>query len=72
MAARDDRAEGPEEDNQPGDGGPVEAARLVSEAAAELAQLSRRHGLDMLAHLLEMARLEADDMRRRTVDPKLN
>lgn len=74
MAAREDRTDrpqsgrdnGPQDDDQPGDGGPNEAARFVSETTAELAQLSRRHGLDMLAHLLEMARLEADDIARRS------
>lgn len=36
-----------------------EAAAYVAELGADLAQIARKHRLDMLAYLLEMARLEA-------------
>ncbi|MBN8982374.1 MAG: hypothetical protein J0I29_14025 [Rhizobiales bacterium] len=60
-----------DEDEQPGDGGPAEAARFVSRQAGELAQLSRIHGHDMLAYLLDMAKLEADEIARRDLTSKL-
>lgn len=65
MAARDPRSDIADSDAVPGDGGPAEAASFISETVAELAQLSQRHGLGMLTHLLEMTRLEADDIVRR-------
>ena len=71
MAAREDPNERPEAVEEPGDGGPGEAARFVSTSAGELAQLSRRHGLDMLGYLLEMAQLEADEIVRRDLTAKL-
>ena len=71
MAAREDPSERPDEDDEPGDGGPGEAARFVSRGAGELAQLSRRHGHEMLAYLLDMAQMEADDIVRRDVTSKL-
>ena len=71
MAAREDPNERPEAVDEPGDGGPGEAARFVSTSAGELAQLSRRHGLDMLGYLLEMAQLEADEIVRRHIKPEL-
>ncbi len=64
MAARDSHSDVLRTDSLARDGGPVEAARIISEAVAELAQLSRCHRLDMLAHLLDMARLEADEFVR--------
>ncbi|MES2600291.1 MAG: hypothetical protein V4602_05715 [Pseudomonadota bacterium] len=69
MAARDNRSDVMRADSLSGDGGPAEAASVISEAVAELAQLSRRHRLDMLAHLLDMARLEADEFVRRRLKP---
>ncbi len=65
MATREDRSDPPPHDDEPGDGGPAEAARFISESVHELAQLARRHNLDTLGHLLEMARLEADEIVRR-------
>ena len=65
MADRDPRSDARPSHVVSAGGGPVEAASLVAEAVAELAQLSRRHRLDMLAHLLEMAKLEADEFLRR-------
>ena len=38
---------------------PVETARYVAEFSAELAFLARQAKLDLLAYLLDMARLEA-------------
>ncbi len=64
MAVRDNRNDVLPSDAIEGGGGPAEAASLISEAVAELIQLSRRHRLDMLAHLLEMAKLEADEFVR--------
>lgn len=47
------------------DGGPVEAAAFVARAAGELAQLARQHRLDILAYLLDMAQLEAQEIAQR-------
>lgn len=65
MTARDSRSDFIPADSVARDGSPVEAASFISGAVAELAQLSRRHRLGMLAHLLDMAQLEADDIVRR-------
>jgi hypothetical protein len=51
------------------DGSPVEAASFIAETVADLGLLARRHGLHMLAHLLDMARLEADDFVRKQARP---
>jgi hypothetical protein len=40
------------------------AANYVAELSAELATLARRHGLDALAYILDMARLEAENANR--------
>lgn len=48
------------------DGGPMEAAEYVSQAVGELSQLARTHQLGMLAYLLDMAKLEADETLRRS------
>lgn len=49
------------DNDQPlGDGGPVEAAHYIKGAVSDLARLARRHRLDMLAYLLDMAHLEAE------------
>jgi hypothetical protein len=50
--------------DEPGDGGPDEAAAFIAEAAAALARLPRRHRLGMLVHLLEMAQMEAEERVR--------
>lgn len=42
----------------------LEAAIFMAELTAELADIARRHHLDVLAYLLEMARLEAEHVRR--------
>lgn len=39
-------------------------ATYIAELAANLAELARGHGLDALAYILEMARLEAESAIR--------
>jgi hypothetical protein len=64
MAASERRSH-PEEATKPvGDGGPTEAARFIAEAVAELATMARRHRLDTLGFLLDMAQLEAEEQVR--------
>ena len=48
-----------------GNGGPEEAALHIKSAIAELSQMARLHGLDMLGYLLDMAHMEADEIVRR-------
>jgi hypothetical protein len=48
--------------SEQGVGGPenkAEAAAYVAELTADLARIARRHGLDTLGYILDMARLEA-------------
>jgi len=45
------------------------AANYVAAMSADLALLARRHGLDTLSYLLEMARLEAENIGRHTNGP---
>ena len=60
-AAKDFRSR----DHEPhGEGGPEEAAAFIAETTAELVQLARLHGLEMLSHLLRMAELEAEEYVR--------
>jgi hypothetical protein len=40
---------------------PVEFADYVAALSSELSTLARRHGLDALGFILEMARLEAEN-----------
>ena len=40
------------------------AANYVADLTAELAALARRHGLDALGFILDMARLEAESVSR--------
>ena len=51
-------------DEPPGDGGPDEAAIFIAETVAGLAGLARRHSLVMLARLLEMTQMEAEERIR--------
>jgi hypothetical protein len=46
------------------DGGPGEAAVFIAEAVADLAQLARRHQLDVLGFLLDMSLMEAKEIVR--------
>ena len=43
---------------------PAEAAAYVAELAGDLASIARRHGLDALGYILDMAKLEAETVRR--------
>jgi hypothetical protein len=51
-------------DDSPGDGGPEEAIAFIAETVADLARLARRHKLDVLVRLLEMAQMEAQERIR--------
>jgi len=64
MMGRRQRVHSPSEVEPAGDGGPGEAAAFVAENVVELALLARRHGLETLAFLLDMAKLEADELVR--------
>jgi hypothetical protein len=48
-------------DDPPEDGGPDEALAYIAENVADLARLARRHDLEMLVRLLEMAQMEAQE-----------
>ena len=56
-------------DEPPGEGGSEEAANFIAETVASLTRLARRHDLDLVAYLLAMTQLEAEDqvkiLRRR-------
>jgi hypothetical protein len=51
-------------DDPPGDGGPDEAVAFIVETVADLARLARRHKLELLVRLLEMAEMEARERIR--------
>jgi hypothetical protein len=40
------------------------AVNYIAELSGDLALIARRHGLDSLGYILEMAKLEAEDLRR--------
>jgi len=46
------------------EGGPDEAVAFIAETVAELVKLAERHRLEVLAHLLGMAQLEAEERLR--------
>ncbi|RTL50284.1 MAG: hypothetical protein EKK40_13155 [Bradyrhizobiaceae bacterium] len=48
-------------DGSAGDGGPAEAAAFIATMLSDLKQISRRHRLETLNYLLELAHLEAQD-----------
>jgi hypothetical protein len=48
---------------------PREALAFVVELAGELSEMARRHRFAALAYLLDMARLEAETLRRDMRDP---
>jgi hypothetical protein len=62
--AREQRSIPIEADEPAGDGGPDEAARFIAGAVSELAPMARVHRLETLAHLLDMAQMEAEDLVR--------
>jgi hypothetical protein len=41
------------------------AAAYVAQLSADLAEIARRHGLDALGFILDMAQLEAENVARR-------
>jgi hypothetical protein len=47
---------------------PGATALYIGTLTAELAGLARRHGLDTLAYILDMARLEADQIAKNSGD----
>jgi hypothetical protein len=47
-----------------GSGGPDEAAAFIATTSAELSHIAKRHGLRVLARLLDMAQLEAEEWLR--------
>ena len=51
-------------DEPPGEGGPDEATAFIAESVAELARIARRHRLDLLGYLLELAQMEAEERVR--------
>jgi hypothetical protein len=51
-------------DEPPGEGGPDEATAFIAESVAELARIARRHRLDLLGYLLELAQMEAEERLR--------
>jgi hypothetical protein len=61
-------------DDEPhgGSGGPDEAAAFIAEIVTDLARLAQRHRLDMLGHLLRMAKLEAEEHVRLHSKSKLS
>lgn len=42
----------------------AEAAAYIADLALDLAQIARRHGLDVLGFILDMAHLEAETVSR--------
>jgi len=50
----------PDDNGEPNMAGASSAASYIAAMADELARLAKRNGLDPLAYILEMARLEAD------------
>jgi hypothetical protein len=48
--------------SQNGEGGPEEAAQYIKGAVTELSRMARRHGHSVLAYLLDMALLEAEEI----------
>jgi hypothetical protein len=57
LGAQDGRRDG-----VPGD--QAQAAAYVAELSADLALIARKHGLDALGYILDMARLEAENATR--------
>ncbi|GAB1716031.1 MAG: hypothetical protein NTAFB05_10730 [Nitrobacter sp.] len=51
-------------DEPAGKGDADEAARYLATAVADLGLIARRHGLDTLGYLLDMAQMEAEEIVR--------
>jgi hypothetical protein len=58
--------QGPDDIDEPnGEGSTADsAAAYIASLADDLARLARRHGLESLSFILEMARLEADQISK--------
>ena len=54
------------------DGGPDEAVALILETLPGLARLAERHNLDLLAYLLGMTQMEAEEHLRMRSKRKLS
>lgn len=54
------------------EGGPDEAVAFIAETVTELVKLAERHRLEVLAHLLGMAQLEAEERLRTRSKHKLS
>ena len=54
------------------EGGPDEAVAFIAETVAELMKLAERHRLEVLRHLLGMAKLEAEERLRLRSKRKLS
>lgn len=54
----------PDPDAVHANGDQAAAAGYVAELSAELAALARRHGLHTLGYILDIARLEAENVNR--------
>jgi hypothetical protein len=59
MVAKDDNGRGNGEETADS------AARYIASLVEELAMIARRNGLDTLGYILDMARLEADQIAKR-------
>ena len=55
-----------------GEGGPDEAVAFIAETVAELVKLAKKHRLEVLGHLLDMAQLEAEERMRTRSRRKLS
>lgn len=54
----------PAEAELSGQGDRLEAAEFIGSSVGEFAQLASRHNFETLAYLLDMARMEADEIVR--------
>ena len=59
-------------DERGGEGGPDEAVAFIAETVAELVKLAKKHRLEVLGHLLDMAQLEAEERMRTRSKRKLS
>ena len=62
----------PRTDDLVGDGGPEEAVAFIAESLPALARLAQRHDLDLIAHLLGMTLMEAEEYLRLRSKRKLS
>jgi hypothetical protein len=53
----------PVQDHDAADGR-AEAAAYIAELTTDLALMARKHGLDSLGYILEMAKMEAENLTR--------